>query len=137
MRRNPGSPARLAALFLSLGVASFAATRPAAAQTTQYDGVYAGTQTLTGDGSAHNYSQCLKGPFKRSLFVKNGAVTYLYNPTTNMEVIGTVNADGDVSASASTPAGGVSLSGKIKDGSFTGEIRSLYCTYSLDLKRTP
>jgi len=137
MRRNLGRAARLAALFLSFGVASLTGTKSAEAQTVQYDGVYAGMQTLTEGGSVHNYSECLKGPFKRSLFVKNGAVTYLYNPTTNMEVIGTVSPAGDISASASTPAGGVSLSGKIQGDQFTGEIWSLYCTYSLELKRTP
>ena len=107
------------------------------AQAAQYDGVYAGSQTLTEGGSAPNYSQCLRGPFKRRLVVKDGAATYTYNPTYQGQVTGTVNADGDVSATAAEPSGGVGLSGKIAGDAFTGEVWSLYCTYSLELKRVP
>jgi hypothetical protein len=109
----------------------------AAAQSAKYDGTYAGLQTLSEDGSVANYSKCLRGPFKRRLVVKGDAVTYEYNPTYHGDVTGTVNADGDVSAGASTTSGGVSLSGKIQGDDFTGEVWSLYCTYSLRLKRAP
>jgi hypothetical protein len=109
----------------------------AAAQPTQYDGTYAGTQTLTETGSDHNYSQCLKGPFKRKMVIKNGAVTYTYNPTSEAQVAGTVSANGDVTASASTSTGGVDLSGKIQGADFTGEVWSIYCTYALQLRLVP
>jgi hypothetical protein len=107
----------------------------AAAQTTQFDGTYAGTQTLSENGSVANYSECLKGPFKRKLVVKDGAAIYTFNPTYQGQVTGTVNADGDVSGSASDPSGGEALSGRIAGDDFTGEVWSLYCTYSLQLKR--
>jgi hypothetical protein len=103
----------------------------------QFNGVYAGTQTLTENSSVINYSQCLKGPFKRKLVVQDGTITYLFNPTYQGTVTGTVDADGDVSGNTSEPAGGVDLSGRIVGDAFTGEIWSLYCTYSLDLKRAP
>jgi hypothetical protein len=109
----------------------------ALADASQFDGVYAGTQTLLENSSVNNYSKCLKGPFKRKLVVKHDTVTYVFNPTYQGTATGTVDADGKVSGNAKEPAGGVNLSGKIDGDAFTGEIRSLYCTYSLDLKRTP
>jgi autotransporter translocation and assembly factor TamB len=122
----------LFATIVSLGAGNFAF-----AQSTQYDGIYAGTQTLTESSSDHNYSQCLKGPFKRKMAIKNGAVTYTYNPTSDGQVTGTVSATGDVTATASTSTGGVDLSGKIQGADFTGEVWSIYCTYALQLKRAP
>ncbi len=118
------------------GVSVVADTRPAAAQVVKYDGTYVGLQTLTEDSAGNqNYSKCLKGPFKRRLVVKDGAVTYTYNPTYQGTVTGSVSADGDVTASASPPSGGVSLSGKIEGDDFTGKILSVICTYSLRLRR--
>ena len=112
-------------------------TGAAQAQTSQFNGVYSGTQTLTEKSSDLNYSKCLRGPFKRKLTVKDGTVAYTFNPTSQAGVTGTVSSDGDVTASASEPSGGAHLSGKIEGDNFTGEIWSLYCTYSLELKRTP
>ncbi len=103
---------------------------PVQAQTEKFDGTYAGTETLTEHGPVTNYSQCLKGPFKRRLVVKAGTATYTFNPTYQGQVVGTVNADGDVSGSTSEPTGGVAISGKIEGDAFTGEVWSLYCTYS-------
>jgi hypothetical protein len=103
----------------------------------QFDGIFAGTQTLTENSSVINYSQCLKGPFKRKLVVQGGTFTYVFNPTYQGTVTGTVDADGDVSGNTAEPAGGVNLSGRIVGDAFTGEIWSLYCTYSLDLRRVP
>jgi len=120
-----------------LTIVSLSSVTTAAAQPARYDGVYAGSQILTDKGPSPNYSQCLPGPFKRHLVVKDGVATYTYNPTYQGQVTGTVGADGDVSASASEPTGGVSLSGKIQGDDFTGEVWSLYCTYSLTLKRVP
>jgi len=126
---------RGAALLFVAALGSIAAAKFAAAQPTSYDGVYAGQQVLTENSSDRNYSQCLKGPFKRKLAIYRGAVTYTYNPTTQAQVTGTVSADGDVTANGQSPSGGVALSGKISGDDFTGEIWSLYCTYSLKLKR--
>jgi len=103
----------------------------------QFNGVYAGTQTLTENSSVINYSKCLKGPFKRKLVVQDGTFTYVFNPTYQGTVTGTVDAEGDVSGNTAEPAGGVNLSGKVDGDSFTGEIWSLYCTYTLNLKRAP
>jgi hypothetical protein len=108
-----------------------------AAQTNQFNGTYAGTQTLTESSSDLNYSQCLRGPFKRKLIVKDGAVSYTFNPTSEAAVTGTVSSAGDVVAGASEPGGGARLSGRIDGNNFTGEIWSLYCTYALQLKRVP
>jgi hypothetical protein len=105
------------------------------ADASQFDGVYAGTQTLSDNSSVNNYSKCLKGPFKRKLVVEHGTVRYVFNPTYQGTVTGTVDADGKVSGTAKEPAGGVNLSGKIDGDAFIGEIRSLYCTYSLNLRR--
>jgi hypothetical protein len=121
--------------FLSIGQVIF--YNEARADAGQFNGVYAGTQTLTENSSVINYSQCLKGPFKRKLVVQDGSVTYVFNPTYQGTVTGTVDADGDVSGNTAEPAGGVNLSGKIDGTSFTGEIWSLYCTYTLNLKRAP
>ena len=55
------------------------------------------------NSSDNNYSECLRGPFKRRLVVKGAAATYTYNPSYQGEVTGTVSADGDVSGSSSTP----------------------------------
>jgi hypothetical protein len=128
---------RLVAAFCLLGIIQIMCTSYARAYAGQFDGVYAGTQTLTENSSVINYSQCLHGPFKRKLVVKNGTVTYVFNPTYQGLVTGIVDADGDVSGDAAEPAGGVDLSGKIEGDNFTGEIWSLYCTYSLQLRRVP
>jgi hypothetical protein len=106
------------------------------AQVEKYDGIYAGIQTLMDSAPGGNYSKCLHGPFKRRLVIKYGTATYVYNPTYQGEVFGTVNADGVVSASASTLSGGASLSGKIDGDLFTGKVWSLICTYSVRLKRS-
>jgi uncharacterized protein YdeI (BOF family) len=124
----------LLALF-SMGEVVF--QNKARADAGQFNGVYAGTQTLTENSSVINYSKWLKGPFKRKLVVQDGTVTYVFNPTYQGTVTGTVDADGDVSGNTAEPAGGVNLSGKIDGDSFTGEIWSLYCTYTLNLKRAP
>jgi hypothetical protein len=136
-RRTSGGTVRLAAMVLSLGFASVPTMNFAMAQTAQYDGVYAGTQTLTSDPADHNYAKCLKGPFKRKMAIKNGAVTYTYNPTYDGEVTGTVTPNGDVAGSVVTSSGGVALVGKIQGDAFTGKVWSIICTYSLDLKRVP
>jgi hypothetical protein len=127
----------LIAAFCLLGIMQMTCMSSARADAGQFDGVYAGTQTLTETSSVINYSQCLKGPFKRKLVVKDGRATYVFNPTYQGLVTGIVDADGDVSGNAAEPAGGVDLSGRIEGGAFTGEIWSLYCTYSLQLKRVP
>jgi hypothetical protein len=107
----------------------------ATAQTAKYDGIYAGLQTLS-EGAPDNYSKCLRGPFKRKLIIKNGAINYMYNPTYQGQVTGSVDADGDVTADEVTSNGGVKLSGKIEGDDFTGEIWGSFCTYSLRLKRS-
>ncbi len=121
-------------------VACLAALLPpaafAAAQTSQFDGTYAGSQTLSQDAQAQNYSECLKGPFKRKLVVGNGTATYTYNPTYHGQLTATVSPDGDVRG-GSSEGSGVALSGKIEGNAFTGEVWSPYCTYSLSLKRAP
>jgi hypothetical protein len=106
----------------------------AMAQTTTYDGIYAGLQTLS-ENAPDNYSKCLHGPFKRKLIINNGTVKYTYNPTYQGQVTGSVDADGDVTADESTSNGGIKLSGKIQGDDFTGEIWGSFCTYSLQLKR--
>jgi hypothetical protein len=125
---------RVVLVLCLLCVAEMADTSSARAQVDQFDGVYAGTQTLTENSSVINYSQCLKGPFKRRLVVKGGTISYVFNPTYQGEVRGTITPAGDVDGDASE-GGGVDLSGKIQGDTFTGEIWSLYCTYSVQLKR--
>jgi hypothetical protein len=111
------------------------ATGAADAQSTQYDGIYTGSQSLSDSGPDPNYSQCLKGPFKRHMVVKDGVATYTFNPTYQGQVRGSVTADGDVSGSSPEPAGGVALSGRIAGDGFSGQVWSLYCTYDVALKR--
>jgi hypothetical protein len=123
--------------FVLAVAASLAATGHAQAQLGKFDGTYAGLQTLSDDGAEHNYSKCLHGPFRRKLVVKDGTVVYVYNPTSQASVTGKVTADGDVAAEGSAPSGGTSLSGRIEGDAFSGEVWSLYCTYSLQLKRVP
>lgn len=130
-------PACLVALLWSPGIVTGLGIGRALAQTTQFDGTYAGTQTLTGDPADHNYSKCLKGPFKRKMVVKDGKAVYTYNPTYDGQVPGIVDPDGNVSGSAETSSGGVALSGKIQGDAFTGKVWSIICAYTLDLKRTP
>ncbi|MGA8401844.1 MAG: hypothetical protein WB697_18290 [Stellaceae bacterium] len=113
------------------------ASSPAGAQSTHYDGVYVGTQRLIEGGPVANYSQCLKGPFKRRMTVKGSVATYTFNPTYQGQVSGSVTADGDVSGSSPEPAGGVALSGRMVGGGFSGQVWSLYCTYDVELKRSP
>jgi hypothetical protein len=136
-QRRLAKTLRLTALLGSLGIASVLGVNTASAQTAQYDGVYKGTQTLTDDPNDHNYSKCLKGPFKRQMVVKDGAATYTYNPTYQGQVVGTVAADGTITGSEETSAGGVALVGKIDGDQFTGKVWSIICTYALDLKRVP
>jgi hypothetical protein len=126
-----------AAALLAAGVAALPAAGAAAAEPANYDGAYAGTQSLSERSSDQNYSKCLKGPFKRKLVVKGGEATYIYNPTYQGAVTGKVSADGDVSASDPSATGGVSLAGKIEGDAFTGEVWSVYCTYSVKLRRMP
>ncbi|HXO02546.1 MAG TPA: hypothetical protein VN900_10850 [Stellaceae bacterium] len=133
--RYPGGKIQFVAMFCFLSITAVTLGKSAHAQTGKFDGIYAGSQTLTDSGPVTNYSQCLRGPFKRKLVVKDGIATYTFNPTYQGRVIGTINADGDVSGAAREPSGGVSLSGKIAGGAFTGEVWSLYCTYTLQLKR--
>jgi len=135
--RNLRGAVQLAALLGSLGITATLGIAGAAAQTGQYDGVYKGTQTLTDDPNDHNYSKCLKGPFKRQLVVTDGSATYTYNPTYQGQVIGIVAANGEVTGSEPTSAGGVALVGKIEGDRFTGKVWSIICTYNLDLKRVP
>ncbi|HEV2185590.1 MAG TPA: hypothetical protein VGR70_00175 [Stellaceae bacterium] len=136
-RRYLAKSSRLAAMLGSLGIALVVGVHSAPAQTAQYDGVYKGTQTLTDDPNDHNYSKCLKGPFKRQMVVKDGAATYTYNPTYQGQVVGTIAADGTITGSEETSAGGVALVGKIDGDQFTGKVWSIICTYTLDLKRVP
>jgi len=135
--RYAGVKVHLAVMFCFGSIAAVMPATAARAQTKEFDGTYAGLQTLTEHGPVTGYSQCLKGPFKRRLVVKGGAATYIFNPTYQGQVTATVSANGDVSGSASEPSGGVAISGKIQGDDFTGEIWSLYCTYSLKLKRVP
>ena len=137
--RFGGIEKRFAAVVCVIGIASAAlVVTPAEAQDSKFDGTYVGLQTLKEKPAAGgNYAQCLKGPFKRQLVVKAGTASYTFNPTYQGQVAGTVSADGDVRGSSSEPTGGVGLAGKIDGDTFTGEVWSLYCTYSVDLKRTP
>jgi hypothetical protein len=120
-----------------LSIVFLAHPRSASAQTDKFNGTYAGLQTLTEKESVTNYAKCLKGPFKRRLIVKDGTAVYTFNPTYQGQVTATVSADGNVSGSTPEPSGGVALDGKIEGDDFTGEVWSLYCTYSLQLKRVP
>lgn len=130
--------ARYAAMILAAASLATAMDPSAAkAQAAGFDGVYAGSQTLTEKSSVANYSKCLRGPFKRKLVVTGSTVSYVYNPTYQGTVTGTITPDGNVTASEDTPAGGVRLSGRIEGDSFNGEVWSLYCTYTLNLKRAP
>jgi hypothetical protein len=135
--RNLGGAVRLATMLGSLGIASVWGMNLAAAQTARYDGVYKGTQTLTDDPNDHNYSKCLKGPFKRKMEIKDGKAVYTYNPSYDGQVPGTVDAAGNISGSVETSSGGVALFGKIEGDQFTGKVWSIICTYTLDLKRAP
>ena len=137
VKRTLVEPAPLLALLLWVGVVTGLGTGYARAQTAQFDGTYAGTQTLTDDPADHNYSKCLKGPFKRKMVVKDGKAVYTYNPTYDGQVPGIVDADGNVSGSVETSSGGVALSGKIQGDAFTGKVWSIICAYNLDLKRAP
>ena len=137
VQRKTGRTVRAGVLFGVAGIASIVAAGSADAQLAQFNGVYAGTQTLTTDPGDHNYSQCLKGPFKRKMTVTDGKIVYTYNPTYDGEVQGIVSADGNVSGSVETSSGGVALVGKIQGDAFTGKVWSIICTYALDLKRVP
>jgi hypothetical protein len=121
------------AIMICVGGTSIA--NVALAQSANYNGTYAGLQTLTENVAFPNYSKCLRGPFKRKLVVTDGTITYAYNPKYHREVTGTVSVDGDVSAYLPTPDGGVKLAGKIQGDDFTGEVWSVLCTYSLELRR--
>jgi hypothetical protein len=135
--RFGGMERRFAAAVCVIAIAWASHATSAEAQNNKFDGIYVGLQTLTEKPAGGNYSQCLKGPFKRQLVVKAGTASYTYNPTYQGQVAATVSADGDVRGSSSEPTGGVGLAGKIDGDNFTGEVWSLYCTYSVDLKRAP
>jgi hypothetical protein len=109
----------------------------ALAQPVNYDGTYAGSQTLMENSAIGNYPNCLRGPFKRRMIVKDSTVSYTYNPTYQGAVTGTVTPGGEVTGYVATPEGGVRLTGKIAGDAFTGEVRSVICSYSLQLNRTP
>src|SRR5579872_861790 len=112
---------------LALTAVLLASATGAADAQSQYDGVYAGSQTLSDSGPGPNYSQCLKGPFKRRMVVKEGVATYTFNPTYQGQVTGSVTADGDVSGNSPEPSGGVALSGRVVGDGFSGQVWSLYC----------
>ena len=116
-------------------LASATGAADAQSQQSRYDGIYAGSQKLSDAGPGPNYAQCLKGPFKRRMVVKDSVATYTFNPTYQGEVTGPVTVDGDVSGNSPQPSGGVALSGRIVGDGFTGQVWSLYCTYDVELKR--
>jgi hypothetical protein len=126
----------IAIVVFAVGLSSTVDMNSALAQSAKYDGNYTGTQTLVQNEEVKNYSKCLGGPFKRTLIIKGGTAAFIYNPTSSAEVLGTVGADGEVSAAESNPQGGVRLTGQIQGDDFTGKIWSVICTYSLQLKRT-
>ena len=121
--------------FATLAVLFLAVSMPVLAQTAQYDGDYVGMQTLVRD--ANNYRVCEGGPFQRVLHVRNGAVTYTYDPTFYKDLTGTVGADGTVTAFVPTANGGAKLEGKITGSDFVGKVGSAVCNFTLQLRKNP
>lgn len=99
---------------------------------TAYDGVYTGPETLMPDSRGKS-SHCGSTDENKSLQIRGGQVTYRYR---ERDLTGTVSADGSVSAAEPGHSGGVTLTGKVQSGVFTGETWSgAGCHFSLRLPR--
>ena len=103
---------------------------PAGAASTRFDGRYSGPAVLTLQRS----SVCGPTQQTRSLTVINGVLRYVVDPYRNVVVTGSVQPEGTVNASSDTDLTS-RVSGRFRDGTFTGEWNSSACTRSLNLRR--
>jgi hypothetical protein len=122
--------------FLVFSMTSFGSIVVAAAQTpaTNFDGTYVGgvtnVQDLMGSRSA-----CGEGGFLRSITIRAGSFSLVFNAAHFETIQGTVGSDGTVSGYTNSSGGGVRLSGRILGASITGDISSAGCKYSFQLQK--
>ena len=108
----------------------------ALAQMTQYDGTYVGTRTVIYNPSTNTKDCGATGEAQaRTMKIVNGVLSFVYNPTGNEVITGTVRADGSVAASGTSFSGGNSLTAKVQGSDLVGQYGSGYCNYSFQLKK--
>ena len=106
-----------------------------AALSNPYDGSYTGIQTLTRAVSAQGCTGTVGLQQQRTLAIADGKFSFMFNRAYNVLVTGVVSADGSLDGFANSSAGGTRLTGNIQGTTFTGEVHSGYCEYSLRLVR--
>jgi hypothetical protein len=148
-RRHIKKPCTVGAV-LTIALAS-SAVNPTAAQTA-FDGNYAGVMTIAQDLAANKIGvfgnrgavrgdnngrlkPCSAGPFQRTLAIRNGQFSFLYNRELQTTLQGSVAGDGSLSASISSPQGGVKLAAQITGNDIVGTVGGAYCVYSLRLRK--
>lgn len=103
------------------------------AQAGSFDGNYAGTTTLVYD--PNSVKGCDSAPHQRNLTITNGAFSWMFNPTRNEVIPGRVSTDGTVSGFVASSYGGVTISGQIQGGTFTGKVGTAGCTYAIQERK--
>jgi hypothetical protein len=107
---------------------------PLIAHAQAFDGNYAGSLTLK-TNNAPGRSSCALVDNSRTLTIKGGQLSILYNPKGNVTLTGMVGADGNFAASGSSPLGGVKMTGRIQGNSLTAEVVSTYCVHTLQMTK--
>ena len=101
-----------------------------------FDGTYSGSVTAATAASAGRHRNCFSGGTVR-MIITAGAVLIQQGGRPNggtANYRGLVDSGGAVSASATNPEGIVhTVTGKINQARFTGEIRRTNCYFSVDL----
>ena len=121
-----------------LSVPNVTVTAQGPAATTVFDGKYVGTATLE---AGKDPADCLTTSSMdmtiaggQVLIHADGAMPFNNGLTAKLTFQGSVNAAGEISASASTPAGLRTLTGTIRDKVFSGRrLAAKICHYTIQM----
>ena len=94
-----------------------AQSQPAGPAATSFDGDYAGIMTMTQNNARTRNTACLGGPFQKTLSIRRGQVSFTYNGTYDLKLMGTVAGDGSVTAFGTSPPNCVSSGAHTKSKS--------------------
>ena len=106
------------------------AAAQAAAAVTQFDGRYSGESNL----SLSRGRDCGPQTGRRTVTVREGQASMLYDTLYNYSASGAVGPDGSVTMISETGRN-VRITGRFENGRFQGELNSLQCVRALDLRR--
>jgi hypothetical protein len=119
---------------------------------TAYDGNYAGSMTIAQDRKANQIGvfgnrgavrgdsngrmrPCNAGPYSKTLTIRNGQFSFVYNREFPLIFTGNVGSDGAVAAFLPSAQGGVTLAARITGADLVGTVGGAYCVYSLQLRK--